>query len=927
MTTPVPLLDLAPKRKTPLSLWNPLDYLLLLYWCFFFPQAIRWYVETFGNVEYKRENRGWHRFLHLLREDVIQGNLFIQGFLLSILAPVIISFLLGQTIGLQIEWPGVAISIVFGMAIGLAGNIAFGVPFGIVTSIALGVAGSATGILATGITEFYRATNSNLDTMTSGIVTGLLFGVLFGITLGMSLSLAGGVAGGIPNNVALSVAFSLIFGLTLDIVIGTKISLDFGIFVGVIFSITFGATFSAGIIIGVSRLSDFLVTCILTILAKIHPQQTYLLFSRITPLELPYLKNWIHTNLENDPEVGLLNIDQLLRYSLQFIPVVAAINAWLDDRQSEQVYTKVNSLADSPYDWQLVFLGSVPLSSLLCHDALGGFILLPKMSRQKLQKYWDISLRMDSPARAACAGYWRLYKQDTNGAMKAFAHTRRIRHGEIMYQTAQALDLGRQVETLAGLAVWESESVWLEQSLEESLRPEMIAVLRFLRTVALDASIATNSYSKLNRSAALNRAVVALTELLNDLQLICPKLERPIVYEIVQKWIALLAREAGKAGQAVIAQPIENPFVVGNPVTGGIFVGRDEIFRRIEELWGNTMAQNLPSLVFFGHRRMGKSSILQNLGKMRFNVHTIVAQFTMQRAGRLKNTGELLCIFADQMYRALTLQHISLPIPNFDSFERSPYLTFDHFLAEIKSVMGGRRLILTIDEFELIEDAINRGAVDAELLAYLRGVIHSERWFVLALAGLHTLEEMTADYWNPLFSSVTPVRVSFLSWESTANLLANPHDDFPLDFTREAIDRVYAHVHGQPFLTQLIGHTLVRLYNQSVFENQTPREPRFSAADVDEVVERAEFYEQGQYYFQGVWSQAQGLPPGQMSLLKRLAEADGPLSKSEWLSGLDESQAEVGLKALEQHDVVLLRDGTYDFAVPLMRRWVGKNRE
>ncbi len=45
---PVPKLDLAPKLKRPLSLWNPLDYLRLLYWVFYFPQALHWYVEIWG---------------------------------------------------------------------------------------------------------------------------------------------------------------------------------------------------------------------------------------------------------------------------------------------------------------------------------------------------------------------------------------------------------------------------------------------------------------------------------------------------------------------------------------------------------------------------------------------------------------------------------------------------------------------------------------------------------------------------------------------------------------------------------------------------------------------------------------------------------------------------------------------------------------
>ena len=44
MSTTVPRMDLAPKLQRPLQPWNPLDYLRLLYWVFFFPQALRWYV-------------------------------------------------------------------------------------------------------------------------------------------------------------------------------------------------------------------------------------------------------------------------------------------------------------------------------------------------------------------------------------------------------------------------------------------------------------------------------------------------------------------------------------------------------------------------------------------------------------------------------------------------------------------------------------------------------------------------------------------------------------------------------------------------------------------------------------------------------------------------------------------------------------------
>ena len=51
MTDAVPRLNLAPKLNRPLQLWNPLDYLRLLYWVFYFPQALRWYEETFVSPE------------------------------------------------------------------------------------------------------------------------------------------------------------------------------------------------------------------------------------------------------------------------------------------------------------------------------------------------------------------------------------------------------------------------------------------------------------------------------------------------------------------------------------------------------------------------------------------------------------------------------------------------------------------------------------------------------------------------------------------------------------------------------------------------------------------------------------------------------------------------------------------------------------
>jgi len=424
--------------------------------------------------------------------------------------------------------------------------------------------------------------------------------------------------------------------------------------------------------------------------------------------------------------------------------------------------------------------------------------------------------------------------------------------------------------------------------------------------------------------------------------------------------------------KAVLVEPVANPFVVGNPVKGSLFVGRAEIFSRLQELWGQEAARGVNSVVLFGHRRMGKTSILQNLNQT-LGEDTLVANFTMQRAGRVHSTGELLSYLALAIFDTLADAGFgTLPEPEPADYEPNGYPAFNRFLRQVRQnifqtssstqpvkkggifsrIFGGKdqisaaaintrpkRLILTIDEFELIEDAIGDGRVDTEFLDFLRGVIHSEPWLILALAGLHTLEEMTADYWNPLYASVTPVRVTFFTRTATGNLLAKPRDDFPLEFTNAAADRIFELVQGQPYLTQLIAHSLVSNFNQAIVENGQAPSPRFSAKDVDSIVDSAEFFEHGSYYFTGVWGQAEKThPAGQTKILTALAREDKEVSAPELYAsaGLVLEEGGACLETLMQHDVITKkRSGggmslgiitppreMYDFAVPLMRRWI-----
>ena len=129
--------------------------------------------------------------------------------------------------------------------------------------------------------------------------------------------------------------------------------------------------------------------------------------------------------------------------------------------------------------------------------------------------------------------------------------------------------------------------------------------------------------------------------------------------------------------------------------------------------------------------------------------------------------------------------------------------------------------------------------LDPRLLDYWRGIIQTYPWFVMAFAGLHTLGEMTEDYWHPLFGSVTTIPVGFLSPGAARQLITNPAPDFPIDYDEDAIAHIVAQTNGQPYLTQLICHALVTRFNRQTFEEGASPDRRFGLADVEGVIERA----------------------------------------------------------------------------------------
>jgi hypothetical protein len=396
-----------------------------------------------------------------------------------------------------------------------------------------------------------------------------------------------------------------------------------------------------------------------------------------------------------------------------------------------------------------------------------------------------------------------------------------------------------------------------------------------------------------------------------------PQAERSLIVNIAQTWQTALLQVAGEVGEIFITEPIRNPYIIGDPVVGERFVGREDVMRQLEELW--VMGHQIQSVVLYGHRRMGKTSILKNAANSLGSGVKLAYVNLLEVGDAPLGVGEVLIAMSDAVSRVVNLRP-----PTDTEFLNLPLPTFRRYLENVIETINETSLIIALDEFEKIEDLIEIGKIPKDFLGYLRGLVQKSSKVAFTFAGLHTLEEMTADYFQPFFASVIPIPVGFQERAATRQILANPNEDFPLDYMPEALDKIYDLTHGQPYLVQLVGFQLVRRYNDYVFQQGRTRDPVFTVEDVEAVISDPEFFQGGSYYFDGVWGQAMRGVAGQQAILRALAPHAQGLSVDDLVqaTGSDNLTVQEALKTLKRHDVVEETEGNWRIIVELFRRWV-----
>ena len=760
--------------------------------------------------------------------------------------------------------------------------------------------------------------------------------------------------------VLLSVLFSVMVGLPLAVGIswwqgtpvdwtGWAFGVAGGVALGVALGVTRGVALGVAYGVGALRLPFFLLEFLPTLTCsarKLHP----VAWDELAVLPLPRTKRWLKQQLKRDEAAGLNYLGTLARNPFQRGAVQHLLYTYLHQQPlpfeflaalltcpalSEFVFAPV-----ARRDWELV----PTVRQVLLGELAGRWVDCSSSQLNGLSEriVWLLTWfrrhhRQTPLTRFAGMLYELLDERTVNADDFDLSRYRPIYnavtdypYGSKVKRSFEAMVTFLSYSSLSSLrsAVEISqeggrEIGGLEGAKTQSPLQTLNAQIQNLQQVAAEIAVYQDSTSRVNKQAALLCANDILDGLDESLETAIVLPYQTLLRRIIRQWRRLISEEGGTIGRATETQPVDNPYIAGNPVTGQLFVGREDILTRLEELW--CKPGQCESVVIYGHRRMGKSSILKNLG-VRFGAKTTVVNFDMQLESHVSSTAQLLYDLAIALYDHLPeFQQQAIAEPTEADFASNPTTTLRRFLTKLDKIRQDWRFIITIDEFETIERKIQEGKLEVALLEFLRGLIYQFQWFILALAGLHTLEEMRRDYWNPLFGTVTAIPISFLTPKAANRLITEPSPDFDIDYERDALDRIIDLTHRQPYLMQLIGRELVTHFNRQTFEEGREGERRFTLSDVEAVVNAPEFYQEGNAYFQGVWKQAEkSQPKGQLAILQQLAQARQPLSIAELveMTALNCEQVAGATVTLERHDVIAQQDGHYDYNVELMRRWV-----
>jgi len=259
---------------------------------------------------------------------------------------------------------------------------------------------------------------------------------------------------------------------------------------------------------------------------------------------------------------------------------------------------------------------------------------------------------------------------------------------------------------------------------------------------------------------------------------------------------------------------IPNPYGVGTPLETGasVFVGREDIIQQVRERLIRPAQRTI--LILIGERRCGKTSALRQL-QYRLEGDLTPIFVDMQGLTATDLPGFLWWL-AWRMKEALDERGISVDLPSYAEFTSGPpdYQFETRIMPEIQKKLSGGRILLMLDEFEVLAQRVMNGTFDSRAFDYLRHLMQHGAGIEFLFAGTHILRQFAANYVTFLFNIGLFLDVAFLAPEDALRLIREPVASAGVTYTPEAESALMELAGSHAYFTQLFCFQLVERCNR-----------------------------------------------------------------------------------------------------------------
>ena len=312
---------------------------------------------------------------------------------------------------------------------------------------------------------------------------------------------------------------------------------------------------------------------------------------------------------------------------------------------------------------------------------------------------------------------------------------------------------------------------------------------------------------------------------------------------------------------------VPNPYSTGTPMHDQeMFYGREKDMHYLQD---NLIRKRKTVVVLYGQRRTGKTTVLlQLINTNAFGKHVPVL-IDLQAISYNMSIQSFLHRVANFIYKAMKERDLVICEPKIEDFHNDPMLGFDRFLDTVEERMEGRKLIWLVDEFEVLEDQVDKRKLEPEIFQYLRNIVQHRQSINILFSGTHQITEYTRLYHSVFFNIADHYQLSKISPEGAVALITKPVEGY-LEYEPLAVTKIRQFADDQPYLIHLMCRAIVDYCNEN-------RKPYVTINDVNVVLNKV--MSNGQYHFRWLWDQV-----GTEEHIALSALAEGGKEDGRWLT-------------------------------------------